>query len=595
MSPAGINSVNRPEWIITALAALSLGALVVPLYDTLGADAVRFIVDQCEPSVVFINKSKVAGLTAALPHFTSIKTVVQFDTYTLYRNTQDAVSPADKAKVSECGKTLVGFAEFEQSGVDDVEKVGDVALGLTNEPAYLMYTSGTTGSPKGVLISHLGLLTQIVGTIEATHVQLSAQESYLSYLPLAHILETHLVFTGFFFGGKLGFYNGNPKYLNDDIKLFKPTIFAGVPRVYSRFHDVAMAKINALPFFKRKLALSAIETQNRLLRRGLPLRPNKIFDRLAEAVREASGFTNLTLLMSGGAPCPPYVMLFLKGFFAPKMGVIQGYGMTETASGAFATVVGDHTLGHVGSPTLWTQFRLRDVPDMGYMHSLAIPTGEIELKSPGNFLGYYKNEQETKATLTADGWLKTGDIGRLNPNGSLSIIDRKKNLFKLSHGEYIASERLENMFMRSGMIAQIYIYGNSYKSFVLAVVVPDITGVVAWAKEHGTWDAHVGVGSPNALSYFQTWVATHRDALKERIMHDIAEIAGAEKLHGFEKPKDIVVETDLNENFLGFTEDNDCLTPTYKLKRHGLLRRYREALGEMYAKNGEPPTPGENW
>jgi len=167
--------------------------------------------------------------------------------------------------------------------------------------------------------------------------------------------------------------------------------------------------------------------------------------------------------------------------------VVQGYGMTETAAATSITGANDVNMGHCGPPLPCCEVKLRDIPEMKYLHTDPLPRGEILVRGPNVFAGYYKNEQATKETIEADGWIATGDVGRWNANGTLSIIDRKKNLFKLAHGEYIAAEKVEGIYAKSPAVGQVWIYGNSTKSAVVAIVVPNVDTLRNWAEAQGWW------------------------------------------------------------------------------------------------------------
>jgi len=302
-------------------------------------------------------------------------------------------------------------------------------------------------------------------------------------------------------------------------------------------------------------------------------------------------------VLTGAAPIPPYVMDFLKVVVNPPLGVLQGYGLTETASGGCVTSREDHTLGHVGAPMPSVEIRLRDVPEMGYRHTDEQPRGEIQIRGPSVFVGYYKNEEATREVLSPDGWFSTGDIGRWNPNGTLSIIDRKKNIFKLAQGEYIAVEKLEMTYGKSAWVNQLFVYGNSYKTMLVAVLVPRIDTTLTFAKQHGWWPHEVkaSLSSPELRLDFKRMVEAHRRELSQEVLDSLNKAAAADNLLGFEKVKTVFLEADLDDAGNGFTVENDCLTPTFKLRRPFLVSRYKEPLQNMYAALGEPPKPDEKW
>jgi len=232
--------------------------------------------------------------------------------------------------------------------------------------------------------------------------------------------------------------------------------------------------------------------------------------------------------------------------------------------------------GSVGPPMPTTEVKLVDVPEMGYT-TAANKSGEVCTRSPCNFRGYHKNAEETAKVLEADGWLHTGDIGRWNADGTLSIIDRKKNIFKLSQGEYVAAEKIEMILSKSKYISQPWVYGNSFFPMLVAVVTPDYAELRKAAAEGG-WDTA-------RLSELAS-----RPEARKFVMAQMEAEAKAAKLKSFEVPKAVYLESTLNELNQGFNVENDCLTPTFKLKRPQLLKKYGEEIDQMYVSLGEDPS-----
>jgi long-chain acyl-CoA synthetase len=243
------------------------------------------------------------------------------------------------------------------------------------------------------------------------------------------------------------------------------------------------------------------------------------------------------------------------------------------------------------------EIKLRDVADMGYLSTnKPCPTGEVLVRGANIFSGYFKNEKATAETLE-NGWISTGDIGRWNPNGTLSIIDRKKNLFKLSQGEYIAAEKIEVAYAKSPVVGQIWVYGNSYKSFCLAVVVPAADVLATYCQTHGWWPRPKDQTQPGttqfAEDFAKVFAGEHKKELHDYILTTMREYD--KELKPFEKLTDIVVEFRIDNMMQGFTEANECLTPTFKLRRPFLLKRYKDQLKELYGVHGEPNKADEKW
>ena len=211
--------------------------------------------------------------------------------------------------------------------------------------------------------------------------------------------------------------------------------------------------------------------------------------------------------------------------------------------------------------------------------------------------GYYKNPEATAKVLNKEtGWFSTGDIGRINPNGTLSIIDRRKNLFKISLGEYIASEKVENTYMKSSCVGQIWIYGNSFKSFIVAVIVPDAQVIVEKLKDEKLWseqDDKITVATLKYAARFKEVCEENRELVKKWVVADIKNFE--DSLKKFERIKDIYLEFEIDELLQGFNVANGLLTPTFKTKRPQLKKRYMDNIKALYTANGEAPNENENW
>ncbi|CAM9575702.1 unnamed protein product [Laminaria digitata] len=261
--------------------------------------------------------------------------------------------------------------------------------------------------------------------------------------------------------------------------------------------------------------------------------------------------------------------------------LLEGYGQTETTGGATLTQKGDFSAGHVGGPFSCTEICLKDVPEMGYRHTDTwhgadprdgaeggIPCGgrgEVCFRGSNVFVGYYKQEDKTREAFDDDGWLMSGDIGLWTTDGALKIIeDRKKNIFKLSQGEYVAPEKLENIHTQSPLVAQSYIHGDSLQSYLVAVIVPDAEAVVAWAKANGEGNASLAEMCRNPR-------------LKADVMQEVETVSERAGLQRFEKVRAIHLEAD------PFSSQNDLLTPTQKLKRTQAREKYADVIAALYA------------
>lgn len=324
---------------------------------------------------------------------------------------------------------------------------------------------------------------------------------------------------------------------------------------------------------------------------------NAFYDSLVwKGVAAEIGFDRVRLLASGAAPLPPHVAEFLRVVCEGAV-VSQGYGLTETCAVSFFTSFGDLTLGHVGCPVDNIEYRLVNAPECEYfVTDTPYPRGEIQMRGPTVMNGYFKNPEATAKVLAEDGWFSTGDIGRINPNGTLSIIDRRKNMFKTAMGEYVAAEKVEIIYSKAACVNQLWIYGNSFKSFVVAILVPDALWLVPVLQEQGIWDEDdFTPATPEYNEKFIQIVEDNYDTVKKLCLENLRDLEAETDLKRFEKIRDIMIEFHIDELLQGFNVDNNCLTPTFKMKRPQLLKRYVEELKELYAANGEAPNEDENW
>jgi long-chain acyl-CoA synthetase len=282
------------------------------------------------------------------------------------------------------------------------------------------------------------------------------------------------------------------------------------------------------------------------LRQGV-IRNDTLWDKLVFSKVRARLGGRVKVIITGAAPIAADVLDFLRAAFGCQ--VLEGYGQTETAAAVSATLVGDYSIeanGHVGAVLPCCEIKLVDIPDMGYTaDDQPNPRGEICVRGYNVFKGYYKQPEKTKETLDADGWCHTGDVGMFLPNGTLKVIDRKKHLFKLSQGEYIAPEKIENVYVKSKYVAQVFIYGDSMKNSIVGIVVPDREVLLEWAKVH-----HTDHG----------WLTLVKDPkIKKMILDDMVALGKSMNLHSFEQVKDIHLETD------EFTVENGLVCLIYSI------------------------------
>ena len=363
-------------------------------------------------------------------------------------------------------------------------------------------------------------------------------------------------------GASIGYWQGNVKKLIDDIGALRPTIFAGVPRIYDRIYNTVMAKAES-SFVFNLLFKFATSRKFGNMKRGTPQAHSApMMDRILFSKIKARLGGKVKLIMSGGAPLAPHVEKFLRT--AMCCPVVQGYGLTETMASTFCAVPDNiKHFGTVGIPFPSVEYRLEAVPDMNYSPFSDPPRGEVIIRGNSVFAGYFNDKEKTAEAIDKDGFFHTGDIGEITPDGGLKIIDRKKNIFKLSQGEYIAVESIESTYKKNLFVEQIWVYGNSFESCLVAVVVPNEAKLMDWASKVK------GIDGDFASICAKT-------ETKEMMLSELTSTGRLAKLKGFEIIKALHVDA------VEFSVDNDLITPTFKLKRPQLLKYYKDTVDALY-------------
>ncbi|KAL0016000.1 hypothetical protein SO802_003069 [Lithocarpus litseifolius] len=548
----GIYGANCAEWIISMEACNAHGLYCVPLYDSLGAGAVEFVINHAEVSIAFAEEKKMPELLKTFPSTTQyLKTLVSFG----------KVTPEQREEVKKFGLVIYSWDEFLQLGEG---KQFDLPVKKKSDICTIMYTSGTTGDPKGVMISNDSIIALLAGVkrlLESVNEKLTDEDVYLSYLPLAHIFDRVIEELFILTGASIGFWRGDVKLLVEDLGELKPTIFCAVPRVLDRIYSGLNQKISSGGLLKKTLFNLAYSFKHHNMQNGSkheqasPICDKVVFSQIKQGLGG-----RVRLILSGAAPLSTHVEAFLRVVSCAH--VLQGYGLTETCAGTFVSLPNEMPmLGTVGPPVPNVDVCLESVPEMGYDALSITPRGEVCVRGRTLFSGYYKREDLTKEVMV-DGWFHTGDVGEWQQDGSLKIIDRKKNIFKLSQGEYVAVENLENIYVNVSAIDSIWVYGNSFESFLVSVVNPNKQALERWAVENSiTGDFNSICENPRA---------------KEYILGELTKVAKEKKLKGFEIIKAVHLEPE------PFDIDRDLITPTYKIKRPQMFKYYKNVIDNMY-------------
>jgi len=549
---------NREEWIQVDIACSLYGITSLPLYDTLGEEALKFVFDQTEVQTVFCAGDKVEKLLKGVEtkRFASLKNIIAFDNF----------KEELKAKAKELNIRLWHYADFLPHGEKFVEfpKVHDMTMYT------FCYTSGTTDLPKAAMISHGNVVAEVAACEELPFLNLNVMgpgDRSFSFLPLAHVLERMFINVAFSRGMVVGFFTGDITKLKDEIADFQPTMLTAVPRVLNRFYDAIKEQLEKIPAdsMKKSLVEKAIKTKLENLKKDGTV-THALYDALVFNKMKAALGGKVRFIFTGGAPLAPDVHDFLRiAFCCP---INQGYGLTETISAIFLQRSDDPQSGHVGGPFSACELKLVDIPDMNYRstdkgpHGELMPRGEICIRGPLVFKGYFKAPQLTAEAIDQDGWFHTGDVGQIQPDGALKIIDRKKHIFKLAQGEYVAPEKIENIYLRSKYIAEIFVHGDSFQTYLIGVAVPNKEIVMNLAAElgiNGTFEE-----------------ICQNKQIVDAVLKDITKIGEAAKLYGFEQVKKLYLEP---KSFVLL----DLCTPSFKLKRAPAREYYKQVIQGLYS------------
>lgn len=472
----GIFCKTREEWMITWIALWYCGGCIVPLYDTLGEESTEWIIQQTELKAIAVASQHISRLLKLKKEgrIPTLKHVIALD----------EMKPADIAEVEAAGMKVIKYLDCAEAG----KKSGLVLKPVVNPEslATICYTSGTTSRPKGVMLTHKNYVAMSDGIMKLPFVKPGPQQTCICWLPLAHVFEQFTAVVMIAMGIRNGFYSGDVATIVDDLQLLKPQYFGSVPRVFNRVYEKVTNETSKMTGFKKYLYNKAVAAKvSRLRTTGCFT--HFLYDKLVfKKIRNMLG-GNISLIFVGGAPVSAEVQEMCRVWLSCS--IVQGYGQTETSGPVIAQQDYDTVPGSIGAPMPQTEAKIVDVPEMNYYSTdktdgLDTPRGEVWVRSPTVSLGYWRAPEQTKEAFAEGGWTRTGDIVKMLPSGHLTIIDRKKNIFKLCQGEYIAPDKLENIYQRCVYVAQIFVTGDSYKTFLVAVVVPRADTLASWAKEH---------------------------------------------------------------------------------------------------------------
>jgi len=523
-------SNNRPEWNILDMALSQAGVVHVPIYPTISKEDYDYILNHAQPKLVIVSDKqlylKIKPIVEGAP---SIKEIYTFDVVEGAKNWKEILEDGKKNE-----------EKFRK-------KLGEIKDSILPEDLVtLIYTSGTTGFPKGVMLSHKNLVTNFISTAKVHH--LNHNHRVLSFLPISHVYE-RMVNYHFQYKGLSIYYAENMGTIVQDLKDVKPHVFNSVPRLLERVYDRIIGKGKDLSYLKKQIFFWAVnlglkyEVQNRSAWYNLRLKIARklIFSKWKEGLGN-----NVEIIVSGGAALQSRLARI---FWAADMKVLEGYGLTETSP---VISVNNLTKSEVKFGTVGTVIDDVEVK--------IAEDGEILCKGPNLMLGYYKAPELTAEVIDKDGWFHTGDIGIFEDQKYLKITDRKKEIFKLSSGKYIAPQVIENKLKESFFIENLMVIGENEK-FASALISPNYEFLHNWAGVHGIKfrDNQELISNPLTIS---------------RIQKEVNEMNKNLGLTEQIKRFRLVVEE--------WTPQSGELSPTLKLKRKVLTEKYKSIIEDIY-------------
>ncbi|KAK5868241.1 hypothetical protein PBY51_009273 [Eleginops maclovinus] len=549
---------TRAEWIIAAQACFMHNFPLVTLYSTLGGPAIAHGLNETQVTHIFTSRELLeTRLKAILIEVPRLQHIIVVDD-------SPASWPGYPRDIS-----VHNMAEVQELGARPENASRERKPPLPSDIAVIMYTSGSTGIPKGVMISHSNIIAGLTGMAERIP-NLNEEDTYIGYLPLAHVLELSAELVCLAHGCRIGY--SSPQTLADqstkikkgskgDTSVLQPTLMAAVPEIMDRIYKNVMAKVEEMSCLQRTLFILAYNYKLEQLSKGYstPLCDKLVFRKVRSLL---GGRTRV--LLSGGAPLSAITQRFMNVCFCCPVG--QGYGLTETCGAGTISELWDYSTGRVGGPLVCCEMKLKDWVEGGYRSTdKPNPRGEILVGGPNVTMGYYKNGSKNEdffVDQNGQRWFCTGDIGEFQKDGCLKIIDRKKDLVKLQAGEYVSLGKVEAMLKNCPLVDNICAYANSDETYVIGFVVPNQKHLLALADQYGIR------GSCEDLC--------NSKAVEELVLKTLTEAALEAQLERFEIPRKICLSPE------PWTPETGLVTDAFKLKRKELKTHYQVDIERMY-------------
>lgn len=500
-------------------ACSSQSLTLVTAYDTLGESGVQHSLVQSEPNAIMVDPHLLKTISGPLRKAPSVKTLI-------YNNASHMEVPEGEIEAFKAAHPELTVLSFDE--LTDLGKANPTPpVPPKPEDLYcIMYTSGSTGVPKGVPVAHENFIAAVTGIYHHVEEVVSPKEYVLAYLPLAHIFELVVENTAIFVGATLGY--GNPRTLSDinmrnspgDIRAFGPSLLIGVPQVWETIRKGVEAKVNEAGAISRTLFWGAFYAKSFIVRHGLP--GDWIFDKIVFGkVRTQTG-GRLRFLVNGASGISKTTLHFMSMVVAP---MLSGYGLTETGGNGILGCPLQWTTEAIGPMQAAIELKLVSAPELGYFTDTTPPQGEILLRGKPVFKEYYKDPEETAKAVTPDGWFRTGDIGETDANGHVKVIDRLKNLVKLQGGEYIALEKLEAVYRGSSYVLNLMVHGSDEYHRPIALIIPNEKPLAAKAAELGVDDDKM----------------YRHPAVRDAVLKDLVRVAKASGLTSLETVVAVVI------------------------------------------------------
>lgn len=561
---AAIFADTREEWFIALQGCFRRNITVVTIYASLGEEALCHSLNETEVTTVICGQKELKKLVDVSGQLDTVKRIICMD---------DELSP--DVSLVEGKWTVSSFADVKRLGG---ENFVDADMPLAADTAVIMYTSGSTGLPKGVMMTHGNILATLSAVMTIVP-GLSIKDVYLAYLPLAHILELVAENLMAAIGCRIGY--GSPLTLTDtsnkikwgtkgDTTALQPTLLTAVPAILDRVRDGVRKKVDAKGGLAKKLFELAYSRRLSAINGswfGAWGLEKHLWNLLVFTKIQAVLGGHIRFMLSGGAPLSGDTQRFINICIGAPIG--QGYGLTETCAGGTFTEFDDKSVGRVGAPLPCSFTKLIDWSEGGYLISdKPMPRGEIVIGGPNVTLGYFKNEAKTSEVYKVDEngmrWFYTGDIGQFHSDGCLEIIDRKKDIVKLQHGEYVSLGKVEAVLIASPYVDNIMIHADPFNSYCVALVVAAQHALENWATERG-------------ISFNDFSDLCNKPEAAKEALQSLVNVAKKGLLEKFEIPAKIKL---LSEPW---TPESGLVTAALKLKRDVVRKAFAGELKQLYA------------